>query len=107
VIRPASVLYVFSIMMTSICTRYWHFMLAQGLLGGVATGLVMFPAMSALPHYFHERRGAAMGLAIAGSSLGAVVFPILLSKLLNDTEIGFGWSVRVCGFMVLPILAFS
>jgi MFS family permease len=107
VIRPAAVLYVFSIMVTSICNEYWHFMLVQGVLNGLGTGLLLFPAMSAVSQYFDKRRGAAMGFSIAGSSFGAVIFPIVLSKLLNDTGVGFGWSVRVCGFIMLPILVFS
>ncbi|KAH6889185.1 major facilitator superfamily domain-containing protein [Thelonectria olida] len=106
-IRPAAVLYVFAIMMTSICKSYWQFMLAQGVLTGLANGLVMFPALAAVPQWFNANRGAAMGMAIAGSSLGAVVFPILLSNLLNKTDLGFGWSVRITAFIMLPILAFS
>lgn len=100
-------LYVFSIMMTSLCTQYWHFMLAQGVLSGISNGLVMFPAMSAVPQWFHKKRGAAMGAAIAGSSIGALVFPLMLSKLLNATDLGFGWSMRIAGFVMLPPLAIA
>ncbi|KAH8688145.1 major facilitator superfamily domain-containing protein [Ilyonectria robusta] len=106
-VRPAAVLYVFAIMMTSICTSYWQFMLAQGILTGLANGLLMFPALSAVPQWFNRNRGAAMGLAIAGSSLGAVIFPIVLSNLLTKTDIGFGWSVRITGFIMLPFLTFA
>ncbi|KAF6832750.1 monocarboxylate permease-like protein [Colletotrichum plurivorum] len=105
VIRPAAVVYVFSIMMTSLCSQYWQFMLAQGVLGGISNGLIMFPAMAATPQYFSRRRGAAMGVAIAGSSVGAVIFPIVLSELLD--RIGFGWAVRTCGFVMMPLLLFS
>lgn len=94
-------------MMTSICKKYWQFMLAQGVLTGLANGLVMFPALAAVPQWFDKNRGAAMGLSIAGSSLGAVVFPIMLSNLLTKTDLGFGWSVRITGFVMLPVLVFS
>ncbi|KAI8267356.1 Aspyridones efflux protein apdF [Colletotrichum sp. SAR11_239] len=105
VIRPAAGLYIFSIMMTSLCHEYWQFMLAQGVLSGIANGLIMFPAMAATPQYFCKRRGAAMGLAIAGSSVGAVIFPIVLSELLD--RLGFGWAVRICAFIMIPLLIFS
>ncbi|KAI3559231.1 riboflavin transporter MCH5 [Colletotrichum abscissum] len=105
VIRPAAIVYIFSVMMTSLCNEYWHFMLAQGVLSGLSNGLIMFPAMAATPQYFKRRRGAAMGLAIAGSSLGAVVFPIVLSELLDT--LGFGWAVRICGFIMMPFLLYS
>ncbi|GME60833.1 Monocarboxylate permease protein [Neofusicoccum parvum] len=106
IIRPAAVAFVLSIMMTSLCKEYWHFMLAQGLLGGVSNGLIMSPSMAATSQYFSKKRGAAMGLAIAGSSVGAVVFPIALVKMLhgNGNQLGFEWAVRVCGFIVLGLL---
>ncbi|KAH8172421.1 major facilitator superfamily protein [Sarocladium implicatum] len=104
IIRPAAVMYVFSIMMTSISTKYWHFILAQGILGGLGMGLLSFPCMSAIPQYFNKKRGAAMGLAVGGSSIGGIVFPIMLSNLLQKTDLGFGWSVRVMGFTMVPFL---
>lgn len=96
-------------MLTSICTEYWHFVLAQGVLSGISNGLLMFPAMAAVPQYFDRKRGLAMGLAIAGSSLGAVVFPIVLTRLLltPGASLGFGWAVRVCGFIMVPVLVFA
>ncbi|KAF6790362.1 monocarboxylate permease-like protein [Colletotrichum sojae] len=105
VIRPAALVYLFAIMMTSLCKEYWQFMLAQGILHGTSSGVLMFAAMASTPQYFRKRRGVAMGLAMTGSSLGAVVYPIVLSKLLNDSTVGFGWSVRVTGFIMTPALA--
>jgi MFS family permease len=107
VIYPAAAAYLFAVMMTSLCTAYWQFVLAQGLLSGAAAGMLVFPALAAMPQYFDKRRAGAMGIAIAGSSLGGVVFPIALGKMLNDSDIGFGWSVRICGFVMAPILLFS
>ncbi|KAH8670663.1 major facilitator superfamily domain-containing protein [Ilyonectria robusta] len=107
VIRPAAVLYIFSIMMISICREYWHFMLAQGVLMGTAMGLLTFPSIAAVSQYFEKKRAAALGVAISGSSIGGVVIPITLSKLLTTSSLGFGWTVRVVGFIMLPLLAFS
>ncbi|KAK4448803.1 monocarboxylate permease-like protein [Podospora aff. communis PSN243] len=105
VIRPAAVVYFLSVILTASCTQYWHFMLVQGVVSGASNSLLMFPSMAATPQYFYKKRGAAMGLAIAGSSLGAIVFPIVLSQLL--AKIGFAWAVRVCAFIMIPILTFS
>ncbi|OJD30874.1 monocarboxylate permease-like protein [Diplodia corticola] len=107
IVAPAAAAYVLSIMMTSLCTEYWQFVLAQGVLGGISNGMVMSPALAATSQYFSKRRGAAMGLSIAGASLGAVVFPIALVKMLPDASspnIGFPWAVRVCGFIALGML---
>jgi MFS family permease len=91
-------------MMTSLCKVYWQFMLAQGLLGGIALGMTLSPANASTPQYFLKKRGTAMGCAIAGSSIGGVIFPIALNRMLEDTSLGFGWSVRVCGFILLVVL---
>ena len=93
--------------MTSVCKSYYQFVLAQGVLGGLSSGMLMSPAMAAVPQYFQQNRGAAMGLAVAGSSLGGVVFPIALAKMFAHPALGFGWSVRICGFLVLGILVVS
>lgn len=94
-------------MMVSLCTEYWHFMLAQGVLTGSVMGLLLFPAMGAVMQYFDKKRASALGLVVAGSSVGGVVFPIALSKMLNDTSLSFGWSVRIMAFVMLPCLVFS
>ncbi|CAG8942994.1 unnamed protein product [Penicillium salamii] len=107
VIRPAAVLYVFALMMTSLCEQYWQFMLAQGVLLGISMGFLQFPSMAAVMQYFDKNIAAALGAAVAGSSIGGVVIPIALSKMLNSTSLGFGWSVRIIGFVVTPLLAFS
>lgn len=94
-------------MMTSLCKEYWQFILAQGILMGSAMGLIQFPAMAAVTQYFDKKRAAALGAVVAGSSIGGVVMPIALSKMLNSTSLGFGWSVRIIGFILIPMLAFS
>ncbi len=93
--------------MTSICKSNYQFILAQGVLGGLAAGLTMAPGMAATGQYFHKNRGAAMAIAVAGSSLGGVIFPIALGKMLYNPHLGFGWTVRICEFMMLAILSLS
>ncbi|RHZ54816.1 hypothetical protein CDV55_102574 [Aspergillus turcosus] len=104
VIMPSAIVYLFSIFMTSLCKEYWQFMLAQGVLGGLANGFTMAPSMAATPQYFKEKRGAAMGIAIAGSSLGGVVLPIAANRFLTRTNLGFGWSIRIIGFIIMGLL---
>ena len=47
----------------------------------------------------------AIGLVAAGSSLGGVIFPIMVIKLLP--QVGFGWTLRICAFLILALLAFG
>ncbi|KAJ4306807.1 hypothetical protein N0V88_000175 [Collariella sp. IMI 366227] len=107
VVRPGAVVYVFGLMMTSICKEYWQFMLAQGVVTGFGMSLLQVPAFAAVSQYFDKKRGAALGLVVSGSSIGGIIFPIAFSKMLNGTGLGFGWSVRIMGFVVMPLLAFS
>ena len=92
--------------MLSLCNKYWQVMLVQGVLMGIVMGLLQFPAFAAVSHYFDKKRAAAFGVVVSGSSIGGIVIPIALSKMLNSSSLGFGWSVRVIGFLITPILAF-
>lgn len=107
IIRPAAVAYVLSVFLLSLCTQYWHFML-QTVLAGLSMAMMQFPAFAAVAQYFDRKRGAALGLVLAGSSVGGVVFPIALSRMLNGEDpLSFGWTVRIMGFVVLPLMVFS
>lgn len=74
---------------------------------GSVMGFMQFPAFAAVSQYFEKNRAAALGLAVSGSSIGGVVIPIMLSKMLNGSSLGFGWSVRILGFVILPFMAFA
>ncbi|KFY04233.1 hypothetical protein O988_00909 [Pseudogymnoascus sp. VKM F-3808] len=94
-----SFLVVLGFMMLSMCTEYWQALLAQGFCVGIGGGLLFTPIVSLIPTYFSTKMGLAIGIASSGSSLGGVIYPIVLYKLLG--EIGFPWAVRVIGFIAL------
>ncbi|PLB45085.1 monocarboxylate transporter [Aspergillus steynii IBT 23096] len=87
----------FGLMMTSISTKYWHFILAQGVCIGLASGCLFVPSVAILPQYFKQRRGLANGLAASGSSIGGVIYPIMFNQLQKSA--GFPWATRALGFM--------
>lgn len=103
VLWPASALFVTSVMLTSVCKEYYQFLLAQGVLGGIACGMIYSPALATVGHYFHRRRAQAIAIASSGSSLGGVLFPIIINRLLYSSSLGFGWTVRVVGFIILGL----
>ena len=106
-LRPATLVYVLGIIATSFCTKYYQFMLAQGVLMGSAVAFLQFPAFAIISQYFDKKRGAALGILVSGSSVGGVIFPIVLSKLLNSSNVGFGWSMRIVAFIILPFMVFA
>ncbi|KAL4922074.1 major facilitator superfamily domain-containing protein [Aspergillus aurantiobrunneus] len=93
---------VFGTMMLSLCKEYWQVLLAQGFCVGIGAGCLFVPCVSILPTYFSSKLGAALGLAVSGSSLGGVIYPIVLNRLIEP--LGFGWAVRVIGFIALGTL---
>ncbi|RAL08476.1 MCT family MFS transporter [Aspergillus homomorphus CBS 101889] len=107
ILRVPAIALVVSVMMTSLCKKYYQFMLAQGILGGITSGILFAPVMTCVSHYFHKRRAAALGVTVCGSSLGGVIFPIALSRMLRNESLGFGWSVRIIGFLILFMVLIS
>lgn len=88
--------------MTSISTEYYQFLLAQGLCSSLGASLVFYPALSCTATWFQKRRALAFGIVSSGSSVGGIVFPTMLARLLP--AIGFGWSVRVSALLVFVML---
>jgi MFS family permease len=106
-VYTGSVGIVFCMMMISLCHSFWQFLLAQGVLLGVSTALATWPMVALVGQYFKRSRAAATGIVIAGSSLGGIIWPIVIDRLLNNTDLGFPWTIRILGFVMIPLLMFS
>ncbi|KAH8203961.1 hypothetical protein TruAng_001903 [Truncatella angustata] len=72
-----TILHVFGLMMASLATTYYQFILSQG------------------------KRGAAMGIMVTGSSVGGVIFPIMISRMIQST--GYPWAMRTAAFLILGL----
>ena len=74
--------------------------------------------MVSISHWFFKRRGLATGIVTSGSSAGGVIWPIAIDhliakvahylpssapRLLIFIQVGFGWALRICGFISLAI----
>ncbi|WFD20853.1 hypothetical protein MCAP1_003107 [Malassezia caprae] len=84
---------------TSVCKEFWQVLLAQGICQGIGNGLAFTPAYSVVSSYFKTNRVMAMCLTSCGTSTGGLIFPAIAETLLPS--IGFGWTVRVMGFVML------
>ena len=87
VLFAGSFLIVFGLFMTSLCTEYWQFILAQGLCVGLGSGALAFTSTAVIPYYFLYKRmfaaGIAAGIAATGSSIGEFIIMsiyIILTK---------------------------
>lgn len=100
-----SFLVVFGHMMLSLCQSFWQVLLAQSFCVGIGAGLLFVPSIAILSTYFTTKLPFVVGIAASGSSIGGVVYPIMIHILQN--EVGFAWSVRIAGFVALFGLAIS
>ena len=103
IIWPCSLTLVIAMMLTSLCTKFHQFLLCQGILLGVSSGLIFVSALSVVGHYFSKKRAMAMSYASTGSPIGGIIFPVILTNLIP--KVGFGWAQRVYGFLSLLLLA--
>ncbi|KAJ5669787.1 hypothetical protein N7462_010857 [Penicillium macrosclerotiorum] len=94
-----SFLTVLGLMMTSLATEYYQVLLAQGFCVGMGGGISYIPALTMVSTSFTTRRPIAIGIASIGSSVGAVIFPVMFRQL--QPRIGFPWAVRCIGFVTL------
>ena len=109
-------------MFTSISTKLYQFILAQGIMFGIGDTILcavlhslqrcetyltytdrFYPTISTISHWFDRKRGLALGIVVAGSSIGGICWPFVLERLFD--AIGFAWTLRSAGFMCLALLA--
>ncbi|ETS75007.1 hypothetical protein PFICI_13491 [Pestalotiopsis fici W106-1] len=94
-------LIVLGMFMTSLCTRYWQVLLAQGVCVGLGCAVLFLPSAAVLSQWFAKRRALALGVQSAGSPIAGIVIPIMFGHL--QPQIGFGWATRVIAFMMLAL----
>lgn len=93
-----------AVFMISLCTEYYQFFLAQAALLGSSMAFLFCPAIATVSRHFNTNKGLAMGITVGGSSVGGVIWPIVINELLNKNQITFGWTLRIVGFIMLPLL---
>ncbi|KAH7028989.1 major facilitator superfamily domain-containing protein [Microdochium trichocladiopsis] len=104
VVLAGCCLQILAIMTASVSTEYYQLLLTQGLCKGLGDGLVFCPTVANVPTYFPAarkggKRAVAMGVAASGTATGGIVFPLIAQRLMPS--LGYGWTVRVMGFIVL------
>ncbi|CAA7270135.1 unnamed protein product [Cyclocybe aegerita] len=97
-------IFTFSLFMLSLAKpqEYYQVFLSQGVGMGLGLGFTFVPTVSIVVHHFRRRKALATGVALSGSSIGAIIFPIMINNLVED--ISFAQTVRATGYIVLPFL---
>lgn len=85
--------------------RLWHFQLSQGLLLGIGTCLAYMPTVTVAPTWYATRRGLAMGIILAGTGVGGLVWAPALGAL-NDA-VGYRMALRIAGGIAGFLIVFA
>ena len=105
VFYPGAFLCIFSLCMTSLATEFYQIFLAQGLAFGIGAGAVFTASTVCVGQWFVRRRGLAIGIVTTGSSLGGVIYPVFLYKVIQD--VGFAGALRYTALLMGILLAAS
>ncbi|KAJ7206377.1 major facilitator superfamily domain-containing protein [Mycena pura] len=73
--------------------------LAQAILFSFGSCFAFFPSLAVCAHWFKGRVAFAMSFPIGCGSLGGIIYPVMLQRLIP--QIGFGWTVRLVALVVL------
>ncbi len=44
-----------------------------------------------------------MGVVVTGSSLGGVIFPVMINRLIQNPTTGYPWAMRIAAFLILAL----
>ncbi|KAF9485188.1 MFS general substrate transporter [Pholiota conissans] len=98
----------FSLFMLSL-TKPNHFyqnLLTHGIGLGLGGGMLYVPSVAIVSQYFIKNRTLAMTIVAAGSSIGAIVHPIMLNNLFAS-HLGFQGAVRASAGVVTGVLVLA
>ncbi|KAF7348053.1 Monocarboxylate permease-like protein [Mycena sanguinolenta] len=90
---PASGLVtVFALCMLSITKpqQIYQQFLTQAILFALGAPFSFLPAMAVCAHWFKRRLAFAIGFPVGSASLGGIIYPVILNRLIP--RIGFGWT---------------
>ncbi|PAV23574.1 MFS general substrate transporter [Pyrrhoderma noxium] len=101
----ASTLLIVATFLTAQCKEYWQFVLCQGIVIGLSSGVIFGPTVAVISHWFKKKRGLALGVLACGSSTGGTILPIVFHNLVG--KVGFPWTMRIIGFILLFALVIA
>ncbi|CAG8959744.1 hypothetical protein HYFRA_00001650 [Hymenoscyphus fraxineus] len=96
-----TILHVFGLMMASLAKTYYQFILSQGVCSAIGVAFLYTPALACVSTWFSKKRGAVMGIMVTGSSVGGIVFPIMISRMIVSS--GYPWTMRTAAFIILGL----
>ncbi|CAN6670038.1 probable transporter Mch4p [Trichomonascus vanleenenianus] len=104
VICASTFFLTFGMMMASLSTEFYQLFLSQGVCLGLGCSGAFLGSVATVAPYFNRKRAFAIGIVASGSSVGAIIYPIMVERLIP--RIGFPWTARILGFMIFGMMLF-
>lgn len=102
VVIAATIISLVGLFALSFATQYYQIFLAQGVCYGLGAAGLFMPGLVATGQWFTTKRGLANGIVASGSSVGGIVFPIMVTRLIDSH--GFPVAVRYTVFFMSILL---
>ncbi|KAK5110976.1 hypothetical protein LTR85_000686 [Meristemomyces frigidus] len=83
----------------SLCSEYYQIMLTQGVLVGLANGLLYLPGLALVGRSFKRHRSIAMAITTCGAPVGGIIYTLMFESLID--KLGFAWTIRAMAFFML------
>lgn len=88
------------LILTSQVNSLWQLYLVWGFSVGIGISCSVIPIISSIPRWFTVRRGIALAIPAAGFSLGGVIGPIIIERLIS----AFDWQQAFIVIGILPLV---
>lgn len=105
VLGLGGILFFTACILASFSTQLWQFLLTQGLLLGLGTCLVFTTAVTITPTWYTTHRGLAMGIILAGTGVGGLVWAPAIQTI--NATMGFRIGLRINGSVAAIIIIAS
>ncbi|KAI1141457.1 MFS general substrate transporter [Hypoxylon sp. FL0543] len=96
---------VLGLVATSFANQFQWIILSYGVALGLGCGVLYVPGQAIIQAYFTKRGALATGISMSGSSIGGIVYPVLLRRL--EQQVGFAWTCRIFAIINACLLAIS
>ncbi|KAI7971365.1 hypothetical protein EIK77_002477 [Talaromyces pinophilus] len=105
VVAMGELVFGVSHILASFSERLREFALTQGMFMGVGTSMTVVTTTSVAPTWFDERRGLAMGIIVAGTGVGGMIWPPILRATINSLR--FKDAMRMSGCITFALVTFA
>ncbi|CEF61435.1 Major facilitator superfamily and Major facilitator superfamily domain, general substrate transporter and Major facilitator superfamily domain-containing protein [Strongyloides ratti] len=100
VVICGSLISAFGFFISTFTTNIYVFLLTFSLIGGIGFGHIYLPSIVMVGYYFESKRAMATGIAVAGSGVGCIIMPPILTMLIKE----FGWIGTIYGISGMVLI---